>query len=644
MASFYKDNLDLRFYVERYIDWASIVRLTERDFQREDGFRSTAEALAFYREILDTLGTFAAEEIAPHAGRIDREGVIFDGGEPRFPPLLTSIFDKLRGLELNGLCLPRELGGINAPAMLYFIGTELFGRADVSVMAHHGFHGGIALAMLAFSMREGTTRVDPATGRIEQTRFRAFIDEIVRGEAWGCMDITEPDAGSDMARLRTRAEQDGKGNWLVTGQKIFITSGHGKYHFVIARTEPAAKEDDPLGGLSGLSMFLVPTYEDLPDGSRRRIVTIDRIEDKLGHHASVTAALSFDRAPAFLVGKRGEGFQYMLTMMNNARIGVGFECLGLCEAAIALARGYAADRRSMGKTIDRHEMIADYLDEMATDAQAIRALAMHGAYHEEMSQKKSMRLGTSRPDGEGAERLEREIARHKRAARRVTPLVKYLGAEKAVEMARRCVQIHGGVGYTKDYGAEKLLRDATVMPIYEGTSQIQSLMAMKDALGGILKSPAAFLERGARARVRALSARDPLERKLGRIQVLSHAAQQHLVMRTAGDKLRAAREVPITKWSGELLRRWDPKRDFSYALLHAERLTRILADEAVGELLLAQATACPDRREVLLRHLERAEPRVRHLSEQITTTGDRLLVALRGGGTAHEEKAAAAAE
>ncbi|UQA57566.1 acyl-CoA dehydrogenase family protein [Polyangium aurulentum] len=645
MASFYRDNADLRFYVERYIDWPSIVRLTERDFQREDGFKSTDEALEFYREILDTIGTFAAEEIAPHAGRIDREGVIFEGGEPRFPPLLTSIFDKLRRLELNGMCLPRELGGLNAPALLYFIGTELFGRADVSVMAHHGFHGGIALAMLAFSMREGTTGVDPATGRIQNTRFRAFIDEIVRGEAWGCMDITEPDAGSDMARLRTRAEEDGRGNWLVTGQKIFITSGHGKYHFVIARTEPAKNEDDPLSGLSGLSMFLVPTYEDLPDGSRRRIVTIDRVEDKLGHHASVTAALSFDRAPAFLVGKRGEGFQYMLTMMNNARIGVGFECLGLCEAALALARGYAADRRSMGKTLDRHEMIADYLDEMATDAQAIRALAMHGAYHEEMSQKKSMLLGIGRKGGADAERLEREIARHKRAARRVTPLVKYLGAEKAVEMARRCVQIHGGVGYTKDYGAEKLLRDATVMPIYEGTSQIQSLMAMKDALGGILKSPAAFLERGAEARLRALSARDPLERKLGQIQVMSHAAQKHLVMRTAGDKLRAAREAPIAKWSSELLRRWDPKRDFSYALLHAERLTRILTDEAVGELFLAQATACPERRELLLRHLERAEPRVRHLSEQITTTGDRLLVSLRGvGEAAREEKAAEAAK
>ncbi|MDI3282217.1 acyl-CoA dehydrogenase family protein [Polyangium sp. 15x6] len=643
MANFYRDNEDLRFYVERWIDWEPITRATEHDFRSEGGPQNLGEALELYRDILDMLGTFAAEEIAPHAVQLDREGVIFRDGEASFPPRLASIFEKLRGMELHGLCLPRELGGSNAPAMLYFIGTELFGRADVSVMAHHGFHGGIALAMLMFSMREGTSEIDPETGRILRTRFRPYIDEIVRGEAWGCMDITEPDAGSDMAKLRTRAEQDAAGNWFVTGQKIFITSGHGKYHFVIARTEEPKDESDPFAGLGGLSMFLVPTYEDLPDGTRRRIVTIDRVEEKLGHHASVTAALSFDRAPAHLIGKRGDGFQYMLTMMNNARIGVGFETIGLCEAALSLARGYAAERRSMGKPIDRHEMIADYLDEMHTDIQGIRALAMHGAQHEELSQKKSLRLQFGRlPEIERA-RLEREIAKHKREARRVTPLVKYLGAEKSVEMARRAVQIHGGVGYTKDYGAEKLLRDATVMPIYEGTSQIQSLMAMKDALSGILKRPSAFLRRGAEARLRSVSARDPLERKLGRIQALSHAAQQHLVVRTAGDKLGEALRSPARSWSTKLLGSWDPKRDFSYAMLHAERLTRLLADEAIGELLFAQAAKHPDRREVLARHLERAELRARHLAAAITTTGDRLLASLSGTDEATPAESAKAA-
>jgi alkylation response protein AidB-like acyl-CoA dehydrogenase len=639
MANFYADNDDLRWYLERGIDWESLVRVTEADFRNPGAPSSVTEALAFYRETLELVGGFVADEIAPHAAELDRQGVSFDKGEAVFPPRLAGIFAQVKELGLHGLCVPRELGGMNAPVMLYFLASELFGRGDVSVMAHHGFHGGMAMAMLVFSLREGTTKIDARTGTITETRFRSFIEEIVRGEAWGCMDITEPDAGSDMAQLRTRAVEDSDGNWFVTGQKIFITSGHGKYHFVIARTEDVKDPSDPLSGLAGLSMFLVPTYMDAPAG-RRRIVSIGRIEEKLGHHASVTAQLDFDRAPAMLVGKRGEGFQYMLTLMNNARLGVGFECLGLIESAHRMAAAYAAERKSMGKTIDQHELIADYLDEMRTDAQALRALCVHGAYHEELAQKKLLVVAHGGLGPAEKHELERDIVRHKRKARRVTPLLKYFGAEKAVEAARRCVQIHGGVGYTRDFGAEKLLRDAMVMPIYEGTSQIQALMAMKDTLGAILKNPQRFVRRGAQARWRSLSARDPLERGVARLKTLSFQAQQHLILRTAGDKLKATAQKPLAEWPRQLLKNWNPKRDFAFALLHAERLIRVLVDEAVAELLLEQARLDPARRELVERWLERAEPRARHLVDEITSTGDRLLGRLREQTTVAEEKTA----
>jgi hypothetical protein len=270
-------------------------------------------------------------------------------------------------------------------------------------------------------------------------------------------------------------------------------------------------------------------------------------------------------------------------------------------------------------------MIADYLDEMRNDLCGIRALAVHGAFHEELAQKKQLHAELGQLSDAEKAQLEREIRRHKRQARRVTPLLKYLGAEKAVELSRRCLQIHGGVGYTKDYGAEKLLRDALVMPIYEGTSQIQALMAMKDTLGGIMKNPQKFVRRGAQARWRSLSARDALERGVARLQVLSFTAQQHLIVRTAGDKLRSVQEHPIGEWPRRLLKSWNPKRDFSYAMLHAERLIRVLIDEAIAELLLAQAQKHPERRAVLERHLERAEPRARFLVDEITTSGDRLL-------------------
>jgi 3-(methylthio)propanoyl-CoA dehydrogenase len=641
MANYFTDNDDLRYYVDKGIDWESLVRVTESDFRNPGGPKSVDEALSFYKETLEMVGGFVADEIAPHAAEIDREAVRFEGGEAVFPPRLAGIFEQIKQLGLHGLCVPRELGGMNAPVIVHFLACEVMGRADVSVMAHHGFHGGIAMAMLLFSVREGSTKVDPDNGTILETRWRAAMDEIVRGDAWGCMDITEPDAGSDMAKLRAKAEQDADGNWYVTGQKIFITSGHGKYHFVIARTEESKDPSDPFAGLAGLSMFLVPTYEDGPNG-RKRVVSMGRIEEKLGHHASVTAQLDFDRAPAQLVGQRGEGFAYMLLLMNNARLNVGFECLGLGENAHRLAAAYAAERKSMGKSIDRHEMIADYLEEMRTDVQGLRAIAVHGAYHEELAQKKLLMVKYANLSPAEKTQLEREVVRHKREARKVTPLIKYFGAERAVENARRCVQIHGGVGYTKDFGAEKLLRDAMVMPIYEGTSQIQALMAMKDTLGGILKNPQRFVRKGAQARWRALSSRDPLERAVARIQTLSFSAQQHLILRTASDKLKATAQKPIAEWPRQFLQNWNPKRDFAYAMLHAERLTRVLCDEAIAVKLLEQARKHPERRELLERWVERAEPRCRHAVDEITSTGDRLLGKLREQTAvqADEEKSA----
>lgn len=618
-TNFFTDNDDLRFYFEKGIEWGPLVEVTEYGYRTHDGFKNEREAVGFYREVAEMVGELVAGEIAPRAAQIDREDNVLRDGEVEEGPAMKAVFAALKGAELHKMCIPRELGGLNAPLLVYFIGAEMLARADVSVMTHFSFHGGMAMAMLVYSIHEGTTQFDVAGAKLKETRFAAEMEEIARGDAWGCMDITEPNAGSDMAALRTRGEQDGDGNWFITGQKIFITSGHGKYHFVIARTDE--------GGLEGLSMFLVTAYDEAG-----RYVTIDRVEEKLGHHGSVTAALSFERAPARLIGKRGEGFKYMLTLMNNARLGVGFESLGLAESALRMARDYAEGRRSMGKAIARHEMIADYLDEMATDVQALRALAVTSAFHEEMSQKLELIkrfVPTAAPS-------ERELKHHRSRARRFTPLLKYLAAEKAVEIARRAIQIHGGVGYTKDYGAEKLLRDALVMPIYEGTSQIQSLMAMKDTLSGIIKNPRGFLTRLGQARFRSVSARDVLERRVARIQSLSLSAQQHLMTRTALAKLGGLADKPMTTWIESFTKQWDPKRDFALAMLHAERLTKLLADEAVAEILLEQAKKHPERRAVLERWLDRIEIRDKALHEEITTTGDKLLQTL---STGHAEAA-----
>ena len=177
----------------------------------------------------------------------------------------------------------------------------------------------------------------------------------------------------------------------------------------------------------------------------------------------------------------------------------------------------------------------------------------------------------------------------------------------------------------QEYGAEKLLRDAIVMPIYEGTSQIQSLMAMKDTLGGILKNPQRFVRRRAQAQWRALSARDVLEKRVSKLQSVSLSVQQFLMTKTVANKFRTLQGQPITSWPDQLTKNWNPKRDFAFAMLHSEKLIQILIDEAIAEILLEQALRHPERREVLERHLERAEPRVKYMADIITTTGSRLL-------------------
>lgn len=643
MGNFYEDNEDLRFYVERGIDWAPLVELTEYEWRSQDGFTSVPEAMEFYTDLLGLVGNFVADEIAPVAGEVDKQHpVVGEDGDVQLPEVQQPIFDALKEMELYGMCLPRELGGMNCPVLLFSLTNEIFARADVSVTAHYGFHGGIAMAALVYSIFEGTTSFDVENGRISETRFAEAIESIRTGESWGSMDITEPSAGSDMAKLRCKGEQDEDGNWFVSGEKIFITSGNGRWHFVIARTEEA-KGDDAFSGLQGLSMFLVPAWSIETKGKKKGQKiwhsTLAKCEEKLGHNGSATVAIVFDNAPAHLIGNRGDGFKHMLLLMNNARVGVALESLGLSEAAYRMAKAYAAERPSMGKTIDKHEMIADYLDEMKTDIQSVRALTLHAAWHEEMGQKLNIKLRFFPPeDPDEVKKLERQVKRHQKAARAATPLIKYLASENAVKHARLNIQIHGGVGYTTEYGAEKLLRDAMVFPIYEGTSQIQALMAMKDNLVGVIKDPRKFARTMAKARWQSIRGNEN-ERRVAKLRLTACRAIQFLMTRLAGAKFREVRGRPMGEWT-EAFQDFDPKKDFALAMLHAERLTKILGDAAVAEVLLTQAQAHPDRQELLERFLERAEPRTRFWHDEITTTGLRILRTLATDEAAEHAKAA----
>ena len=208
MANFYDDNEDLKFYIEKYVDWESLVSLVENNFKLPDGFSNTDEATDFYRDFFSMLGNFVADEIAPKIPIIEKNYLKLVDGEVVEAPELTKIFEQMHEMGLHGLCLPREFGGMNAPLLCYMLGAELIARADVSIMTHHSFHGGMSLAMLLFSAMEGSTEIDHETQTMVRCRFQKEIEDMVTNGTWGAMDITEPNAGSDMGALRSKGEQE----------------------------------------------------------------------------------------------------------------------------------------------------------------------------------------------------------------------------------------------------------------------------------------------------------------------------------------------------------------------------------------------------------------------------------------------------
>ena len=493
-GNFFLDNDDLRFQFEQ-IDWETLLPLVEIGQDPEEAFTDAKEAQTFFADMLSSIGEFTAEEIAPFALELDDQHPTLENGEVTDAPRMNTILNGLRKLGLMGLILPRRNGGLNAPIMLNSIVQELLGRGDVSVMSAYGFHAGIGAILTSYSIDEGSFEVE--NGVVTKGRFDHVVDRVAQGTDWGAMSLTEPNAGSDLAQLRSAAKKQDDGSWQITGQKIWITCGHGQHHVVLARSEDLKTHP----GLKGLSLFYVPAYIE-KDGAQVRNFEVGGLEAKMGQHSGVAATINYDESVGELIGSRGHGFRLMLLLMNNARIAVGFESLGICEAAYRQAKSYAEERVTMGKPIIQHEMIADYLDEMDLTIRGLRALCFRAAFHEEMAHRLRFSLKINPPEESGPKReLEKKIAHHRRRARMLTPLVKYVGSEEAVRFARMDMQILGGVGYMREYGAEKLLRDALVLPIYEGTSQIQSLMVLKDNLQDFLRNPRRALAQLASARV-----------------------------------------------------------------------------------------------------------------------------------------------
>jgi alkylation response protein AidB-like acyl-CoA dehydrogenase len=626
--NFFDDNPDLRFHLRR-LDWDALVKHTELDPKDPDAFKNGKDALESYEAMLQSMGEYAAKEVAPYWKELDQQHPVQTEDGFDDPPRMKQCIAGLAQLGAMGLSLPRRLGGLNAPMLVDFAFMEVLGRADTAVMSHCGFHGGIAAALQLYSLEEGSfTAVD---GVPVKTRFDAQIQAMASGKEWGAMVLTEPQAGSDLGQIRTAAKLQPDGTWRITGQKIYITSGHGEHHIVIARSE----DPKEAAGLRGLSLFYVPAHR-TENGQRIRNFTVGGVEHKMGQHSAVAATINYEDSHAELIGQRRQGFRGMLLLMNNARIAVGFQALGIAEAAYRKARDYAETRVTMGRAIANHEMVAEILDDMELNIRGLRAVCFDAAFHQEMAERMHVILRLRPPtDSAEREKMEKDARRHQRKARHLTPLIKYFAGEESVRISRMGMQVFGGLGYIAETGAEKLLRDALVLPIYEGTSQIQSLMALKDNLQAALRNPGKFFQKMANARVQALSERDHVEKGLARLQGYSYSAMQTIIARIAARKVGGMRDVPLMQWKHQLTGSWDPQKDFSFGMLHAERLTQLLCYAAIGEALWAQAQAArgtPDeaeRHDLADRWMARWEPKARGILGEIETSAGSVLRALR---------------
>ncbi|MHC4972754.1 MAG: acyl-CoA dehydrogenase family protein [Planctomycetota bacterium] len=447
MASYYTDNPDLRRRIGA-VAWNEILPPLEGNFGGDDELApsSVEEAREQIDMVLELVGKISADEIAQHAAEVDRVGARLIEGDVVYSDPTRKAFDLLAESGLMGLMLPREFGGMNFPATAYTAVVEMIARADAALMTVYALQG-CGDTIHRFGTRE---------------MHEQYLPGLCSGEATAAMALTEPDAGSALDTVTTRAEEQPDGTWRVSGSKCFITNGGADVLLVLARTEERR-------GAGGLSMFVVTKGEG---------VEVAKLESKLGIHGSPTAVLNFDNAPGILIGGRGAGlFPVALSLMYNARLEVAAQAVGIAQAAQVQATRYASERRQRRRTIDSFAPVREMLFVNAAQLEGARGIIMYTA---EVLDRVH---GFKRTGGDPA-----EVERQDTLADLLTPLAKYYAAEIATKVTSRAIQVHGGYGYMSDYPVERYYRDARITSIYEGTSQIQISTMIGPLLQGGLQT------------------------------------------------------------------------------------------------------------------------------------------------------------
>ena len=451
----YKDTPELKARMQSPL-MERIVELKENFYTEADKYdyapADFADAMDNFERVLELTGSVCDEVIAPNAESVDREGSHCSGGRVQYSAGTAQNLKVMHQAGLSGFGLPRQYGGLNMPVTVFSAVGEMISRADAS------FQNVWGLQSCADTINE--------FGSPEQKE--KYLKMASEGATMS-MDLTEPDAGSDLQSVMLKATEDPEnGCWRLNGVKRFITNGDSDIHLVLARSEEGTTDG------RGLSLFI---YDKRNGG-----VNVRRIEDKMGIHGSPTCELVFNNAKAELCGDRRLGLiKYVMSLMNGARLGIATQSVGIQDAAWREATAYAAERKQFGRTIDTFPAVYQMLAVMKAKVEASRSLMYETSRYVDIykSLDQIAKIRTLTPEE------RQESKRYSRLADALTPITKGMTSEFANQNAYDSIQIHGGSGFMRDYTCERLYRDARITSIYEGTTQLQVVAALRYVTSGV---------------------------------------------------------------------------------------------------------------------------------------------------------------
>lgn len=457
MANFYTDNPSLKHHLNHPL-MRKIVELRERNYTDAEKFdyapANFDDAMDNYEKVLEIIGDICGNKIAENAEAVDHQGASCANGRAYYADATVENLEVCRKAGIMGMAMPRRFGGLNFPITPYIMAADIVSRADT------GFENLWGLQDCAETLYEFGT----------EEQCQRYIPRVCQGETMS-MDLTEPDAGSDLQSVMLKATQKEDGTWVLNGVKRFITNGDSDIHLVLARSEEGTKDG------RGLSMFI---YDKRNGG-----VTVRRIENKMGIKGSPTCELVYKNAPAELCGSRRMGLiKYVMALMNGARLGIAAQSVGVSELAYREAYQYALERRQFGKAIIEFPAVAEILATMKAKLDASRALLYECSRFVDMYK---LYGDISRERSLTADERA-EMKHYSKLADALTPLAKGLGSEYCNQNAYDCIQIHGGSGFMKDYACERIYRDARITSIYEGTTQLQVVAAIRHVTTGTYSS------------------------------------------------------------------------------------------------------------------------------------------------------------